>query len=106
MAWLAGDHELIRVRRGDTDLRVEVAALALRATWPSASASSSSSTSRPPGDSVTRPPSATAVCTMPHGTGGFTSRDTWQLSPATSGRANRYAYGEGQPLNGTDPTGH
>lgn len=40
------------------------------------------------------------------GTGGFTSRDTWQLNPATSGRANRYAYGEGQPLNGTDPTGH
>ncbi|MER5965389.1 LamG-like jellyroll fold domain-containing protein [Streptomyces sp. NPDC002057] len=40
------------------------------------------------------------------GTGGFTSRDTWQLAPTPSGRANRYAYGEGGPLNGIDPTGH
>ncbi|WP_338492567.1 LamG-like jellyroll fold domain-containing protein [Streptomyces sp. SJL17-4] len=40
------------------------------------------------------------------GTGGFTSRDTWQLAATPSGRANRYAYGEGQPLNGIDPTGH
>ncbi|MFF2774198.1 LamG-like jellyroll fold domain-containing protein [Streptomyces sp. NPDC058052] len=39
-------------------------------------------------------------------TGGFTSRDTWQLHPDPSARANRYAYGEGEPLNGTDPTGH
>ncbi|MEU6984955.1 LamG-like jellyroll fold domain-containing protein [Streptomyces sp. NPDC046324] len=40
------------------------------------------------------------------GTGGFTSRDTWQLDPTPSGRANRYAYGEGGPLNGIDPSGH
>ncbi|BAU86165.1 hypothetical protein SLA_5284 [Streptomyces laurentii] len=40
------------------------------------------------------------------GTGSFTSRDTWQLDPTPSGQANRYGYGEGGPLNGTDPTGH
>ncbi|WP_234042482.1 LamG-like jellyroll fold domain-containing protein [Streptomyces marianii] len=40
------------------------------------------------------------------GTGGFTSRDTWQLDPTPSGQANRYAYAGGEPLNGTDPTGH
>ncbi|WP_265867095.1 LamG-like jellyroll fold domain-containing protein [Streptomyces sp. SKN60] len=40
------------------------------------------------------------------GTGAFTSRDTWQLDPKPSGRGNRYAYAEGNPLGGTDPTGH
>lgn len=40
------------------------------------------------------------------GAGGFTSRDTWQLDPTPSGRANRYAYAEGGPLNGVDPSGH
>ncbi|MFF1372694.1 LamG-like jellyroll fold domain-containing protein [Streptomyces virginiae] len=41
------------------------------------------------------------------GIGSFTSRDTWQLDPTQSGlRANRYSYGFGGPLNGTDPTGH
>ncbi len=41
------------------------------------------------------------------GTGGFSSRDTWLLDPTASGqRANRYSYGFGSPLNGTDPSGH
>ncbi|WP_233221395.1 LamG-like jellyroll fold domain-containing protein [Streptomyces carminius] len=41
------------------------------------------------------------------GTGTFASRDTWQLDPTRSAqRANRYSYGFGSPLNGTDPTGH
>ncbi|MFJ5811103.1 LamG-like jellyroll fold domain-containing protein [Streptomyces sp. NPDC093093] len=40
------------------------------------------------------------------GTGGFTSRDTWQIDPDPSVQANRYTYGNASPLNGTDPTGH
>ncbi|MFE6050517.1 LamG-like jellyroll fold domain-containing protein [Kitasatospora sp. NPDC056446] len=40
------------------------------------------------------------------GTGGFTSRDSWQLNPSSSAQANRYAYANGSPLNGIDPTGH
>ncbi|MFB7609975.1 LamG-like jellyroll fold domain-containing protein [Streptomyces gardneri] len=40
------------------------------------------------------------------GTGGFTSRDTWQLDPDPSVQANRYTYGNASPMNGTDPTGH
>ncbi|MFJ3975917.1 LamG-like jellyroll fold domain-containing protein [Streptomyces sp. NPDC090021] len=41
------------------------------------------------------------------GIGSFTSRDTLQLDPTLSGlRANRYSYGFGGPLNGTDPSGH
>ncbi|MER7955938.1 LamG-like jellyroll fold domain-containing protein [Streptomyces sp. NPDC096030] len=40
------------------------------------------------------------------GTGGFASRDTWQLDPRPSGNANRYLYGRGGPLNGIDPLGH
>ncbi|MET9465969.1 LamG-like jellyroll fold domain-containing protein [Streptomyces sp. NPDC006544] len=41
------------------------------------------------------------------GIGSFTSRDTLQLDPTESAlNANRYAYGGGSPLNGTDPTGH
>ncbi|WP_327302985.1 DNRLRE domain-containing protein [Streptomyces sp. NBC_01298] len=38
--------------------------------------------------------------------GSFTSRDTWQLDPNPSVQANRYAYANASPLNGTDPTGH
>ncbi|MEE1820624.1 DNA/RNA non-specific endonuclease [Streptomyces sp. BE20] len=40
------------------------------------------------------------------GTGGFTSRDSWQLNPSPSVQANRYTYGNASPINGTDPTGH
>lgn len=40
------------------------------------------------------------------GTGSFASRDTWQLDPRPSGHANRYSYGFGGPLSGTDPSGH
>ncbi|WP_052190083.1 LamG-like jellyroll fold domain-containing protein [Streptomyces sp. NRRL S-1824] len=40
------------------------------------------------------------------GTGGFASRDTWQLDPTPSAQANRYVYGNASPLNGTDPSGH
>ncbi|WP_284440282.1 LamG-like jellyroll fold domain-containing protein [Streptomyces vilmorinianum] len=40
------------------------------------------------------------------GTGGFTSRDTWQLDPNPSVQANRYTYGNASPMNGIDPTGH
>ncbi|MCT9112241.1 DNRLRE domain-containing protein [Streptomyces mirabilis] len=40
------------------------------------------------------------------GTGSFASRDTWQLDPAPSAQVNRYAYANGGPLNGTDPSGH
>ncbi|MFK0113163.1 RHS repeat-associated core domain-containing protein [Streptomyces sp. NPDC091217] len=39
------------------------------------------------------------------GTGNFSSRDTWQLDPVTQ-QANRYTYTPGNPLGGTDPTGH
>ncbi|WP_434099529.1 LamG-like jellyroll fold domain-containing protein [Streptomyces sviceus] len=40
------------------------------------------------------------------GIGTFGSRDTWQLAPLHSGQANRYSYGSGGALNGTDPSGH
>ncbi|MEU7167301.1 LamG-like jellyroll fold domain-containing protein [Streptomyces morookaense] len=40
------------------------------------------------------------------GTGRFASRDTWQLDPSPAAQANRYGYGNGGPLNGTDPSGH
>ncbi|MFI8509614.1 LamG-like jellyroll fold domain-containing protein [Streptomyces sp. NPDC085460] len=40
------------------------------------------------------------------GTGGFTSRDTWQLDPDPSVQANRYTYGNAGPTNGIDPSGH
>lgn len=40
------------------------------------------------------------------GTGSFASRDTWLLDPSPAARGNRYMYGDGGPLNGTDPTGH
>ncbi|WP_327380522.1 LamG-like jellyroll fold domain-containing protein [Streptomyces sp. NBC_01207] len=40
------------------------------------------------------------------GIGSFTSRDTWQLDPNPSVRANRYTYANASPLNFSDPTGH
>ncbi|GII61852.1 hypothetical protein Skr01_19370 [Sphaerisporangium krabiense] len=40
------------------------------------------------------------------GTGGFASRDDWNLSPDSSIRMNRYTYVEGDPLGGDDPSGH
>ncbi|MEU6987418.1 LamG-like jellyroll fold domain-containing protein [Streptomyces sp. NPDC046324] len=40
------------------------------------------------------------------GTGGFTSRDTWQLDPSPSVQANRYTYANASPMNGIDPSGH
>ncbi|GHF66160.1 hypothetical protein GCM10010218_54560 [Streptomyces mashuensis] len=40
------------------------------------------------------------------GSGSFASRDTWQLDPSPSVQANRYAYGNASPVNGTDPSGH
>ncbi|MEV7969978.1 polymorphic toxin-type HINT domain-containing protein [Sphaerisporangium sp. NPDC088356] len=40
------------------------------------------------------------------GTGGFTSRDDWNLSPDPSGRLNRYSYANGNPLTRIDPYGH
>ncbi|MFJ5123467.1 RHS repeat-associated core domain-containing protein, partial [Kitasatospora sp. NPDC088548] len=40
------------------------------------------------------------------GTGGFTSRDSWQLDPTPSAQADRYTYVNGNPLGGTDPSGH
>ncbi|MGW1326855.1 LamG-like jellyroll fold domain-containing protein [Streptomyces antibioticus] len=39
------------------------------------------------------------------GTGSFGSRDTWLLDPVAQ-QTNRYTYTAGNPLNGTDPTGH
>ncbi|MFJ8802939.1 LamG-like jellyroll fold domain-containing protein [Streptomyces sp. NPDC102487] len=39
------------------------------------------------------------------GSGSFSSRDTWQLDPVSQ-QANRYTYVSGNPLTGTDPTGH
>ncbi|MFD1661856.1 DNRLRE domain-containing protein [Streptomyces caeni] len=39
-------------------------------------------------------------------TGGFSSRDTWTLNPVPSINANRYGYGNGDPLTTTDPSGH
>ncbi|WP_134656329.1 DNRLRE domain-containing protein [Streptomyces sp. H23] len=38
--------------------------------------------------------------------GGFSSRDSWTLSPAPSVNANRYTYAGGSPLLNTDPSGH
>jgi len=39
-------------------------------------------------------------------TGTFLSRDTWTLTPEAGGAGNRYAYGDGDPVGSTDPTGH
>ncbi len=40
------------------------------------------------------------------GMGAFGSRDTWLLDPSSSAQANRQGYANGDPVNGTDPTGH
>ncbi|MER5645593.1 polymorphic toxin-type HINT domain-containing protein [Streptosporangium sp. NPDC002524] len=40
------------------------------------------------------------------GTGTFTSRDDWTLNPTPSIQANRYTYGNGNPLVNLDPSGH
>ncbi|MFC8450244.1 LamG-like jellyroll fold domain-containing protein [Kitasatospora sp. NPDC057223] len=37
---------------------------------------------------------------------GFTSRDTANLAPTTSADANRYAYGNADPVGNADPSGH
>ncbi|WP_180686293.1 DNRLRE domain-containing protein [Streptomyces gossypiisoli] len=39
-------------------------------------------------------------------TGGFSARDSWTLNPVPSINANRYGYGNGNPLVNTDPSGH
>ncbi|MEN3305959.1 MAG: hypothetical protein V7603_2161 [Micromonosporaceae bacterium] len=39
-------------------------------------------------------------------TGTFLSRDSWTLPPTPSANANRYAYGNGDPVGNTDPSGH
>ncbi|MGV9309878.1 RHS repeat-associated core domain-containing protein [Nonomuraea sp. NPDC003727] len=40
------------------------------------------------------------------GTGTFSARDSWTLSPTPSIQANRYGYANGEPLTSTDPSGH
>ncbi|WP_167530712.1 LamG-like jellyroll fold domain-containing protein [Microbispora hainanensis] len=40
------------------------------------------------------------------GTGGFASRDSWNLPPNPSSNLNRYVYGNGDPLGNNDPSGH
>ncbi|RKE05089.1 RHS repeat-associated protein [Streptomyces sp. TLI_171] len=40
------------------------------------------------------------------GTGTFTARDSWSLNPSPSIQGNRFAYAGGDPLDGTDPSGH
>ncbi|MET9243032.1 polymorphic toxin-type HINT domain-containing protein [Nonomuraea sp. NPDC003709] len=40
------------------------------------------------------------------GTGAFTSRDDWTLPSSPSAQANRYIYGNANPLAYQDPTGH
>ncbi|MFF7023439.1 DNRLRE domain-containing protein [Streptomyces klenkii] len=41
------------------------------------------------------------------GSGSFTSRDSYTLDPNPSSiRANRYTYGDGDPVDNADPTGH
>ncbi|GAA3438964.1 RHS repeat-associated core domain-containing protein [Kutzneria kofuensis] len=37
--------------------------------------------------------------------GVFTSRDSMSLNPQPSNNANRYLYGNGDPVDETDPTG-
>ncbi|MCK2216279.1 DUF6531 domain-containing protein [Actinomadura sp. ATCC 31491] len=39
-------------------------------------------------------------------TGGFVSRDSWNLEPDPSHRMNRYGYAQASPLIHTDPSGH
>jgi RHS repeat-associated protein len=38
--------------------------------------------------------------------GTFTSRDTWTLDPDPVAAANRYLYGNGDPVRNSDPSGH
>ncbi|MBW4720714.1 RHS repeat-associated core domain-containing protein [Saccharothrix obliqua] len=40
------------------------------------------------------------------GTGRFLSRDDWNLDPSPSAKGNRYQYGDNDPFNNIDPTGH
>ena len=40
------------------------------------------------------------------GTGSFASRDDRTLAPSPSVQANRYTYGNANPLRHVDPTGH
>lgn len=40
------------------------------------------------------------------GAGQFASRDDWTLNPMPSAAGNRYQYGNNDPVNTTDPTGH
>ncbi|GHF66109.1 hypothetical protein GCM10018790_49990 [Kitasatospora xanthocidica] len=40
------------------------------------------------------------------GSGTFASRDSWQLGPNPSIRGNRFTYGDGDPVDATDPSGH
>ncbi|WP_409493521.1 LamG-like jellyroll fold domain-containing protein [Amycolatopsis sp. cmx-11-12] len=40
------------------------------------------------------------------GTGTFASRDDWNNAPQPSSAANRYAYGNSDPIAHADPTGH
>lgn len=39
-------------------------------------------------------------------TGGFASRDSLTVEPVGSVQANRYSYGNAEPLGNTDPSGH
>ncbi|WP_435820508.1 RHS repeat-associated core domain-containing protein [Micromonospora aurantiaca (nom. illeg.)] len=38
--------------------------------------------------------------------GAFTGRDTWTLWPDPTAQANRYSYGNSNPISYTDPSGH
>ncbi|MFE3875765.1 LamG-like jellyroll fold domain-containing protein [Kitasatospora sp. NPDC059146] len=40
------------------------------------------------------------------GSGTFASRDSWQLGTSPSIQGNRFTYGNGDPIDSTDPSGH
>ncbi|MFE6867124.1 LamG-like jellyroll fold domain-containing protein [Kitasatospora sp. NPDC057692] len=40
------------------------------------------------------------------GSGTFASRDSWQIGATPSVQGNRFTYGNGDPVNSTDPSGH
>ncbi|TQM80193.1 RHS repeat-associated protein [Saccharothrix saharensis] len=40
------------------------------------------------------------------GTGSFLSRDDWDIPPSPSSAANRYQYGNNDPVGNADPSGH